>query len=630
MALKAIWLTLLFIGLHFDSSHSIGDVHTNISGSHTIQLSDSSTSLDKFPQNVSLNQTSISNSSPVQDSCYPWMFRNETNGACECSNIPNRAVHCDPTIPRTSILECYCMTYNHKLNKTELGFCLFGCGHSGITYHRLPQNLSELNAITCAKANRDSTLCGKCKPGYSPLVYSYDMSCMNCTGMAYNWIKYIAVAYIPLTFFLLFVMVFRVDGTSPLLRGLITVCQGLVSPTCMRFYLKVAKERSDLNVAFKVVSTLYGVWNLDFFRTVIPPLCLEISLLQALVLDYAVAFYPMLVVLVAYILIRLYSCNFCIIVWLWKPFYKIFHSRNQDWDVGRSVIKSFATFFLLSYLKILNVTVDLLLYTNKYTLPLGEQTYQVKHVLYYNASVEYFRGQHLYYGIVAIFIGILFVISPLVFLVIYPMHWFQKCLNFFRIHRQCTDMFVNCYQGYYKDGTNGTRDCRCFSVAFFIIQIIIMVFFVATKTRYCFLVACMMFVIMMFLQLVIQPYKEQFKVYSIIDAFMYLILALICISIITRDEADIRNASLSTPTYIFLGVVEIVPALYLIGLIVWWFLVRLHRKFSCFRVQNTEQSRVSDYFPHRMENPRIYEDQVSPLLSMSQENSSSCDSASLT
>ena len=627
MALKAILLTLLSTGLYFDSSHSISDVVT-----HTVQLFASSTSLDRFPQNVSLNQTSLSNSTPVQESCYPWMFRNETSGACECSNIPSRTVYCDGTIPRTSILECYCMTYNHKLNKTELGFCLFGCGHSGITYYKLPQNLSELNAITCAKANRDSTLCGKCKAGYSPLVYSYDMSCMNCTGLTYNWIKYIAVAYIPLTFFLLFVMIFRVDGTSPLLRGLITICQGLVSPTCMRFYLRVARERPDLNVAFKVLSTLYGVWNLDFFRTVFPPLCLEISILQALVLDYAVAFYPMVVVLVTYILIRLYSCDVRIIVWLWKPFHKIFRFKNQDWDVERSVIKSFATFFLLSYLKILNVTVDILVYTNKYTLSLGERTYQVEYVPYYDASVEYFRGQHLYFGISAIFIGVFFVILPLVFLVIYSTRCFQKCLNFFRIHRQCTDMFVNCYQGHYKDGTNGTRDCRCFSVVFFIIQIIVMVFFTVTKTRYCFLVASMMFVIVMFLQFTVQPYKEQFKVYNIIDSFMFLILALICISIIARDEADIRNPSLSTPTYIFMGVVEIVPALYLIGLIVWWLFVRkkLHRKFSCFRVQDTEQSRDSDYLPHRVENPRIYEDQASPLLGMSQENSISSDSASLT
>ena len=139
--------------------------------------------------------------------CHPWMFRNKTSGACKCSDIPYRAVLCDPTIPRTSVHKCYCMTYNHEQNVTELGRCLFQCSHSVNTvYYKIPQNKSDLNNYTCGKANRDSVLCGECKPGFSPLVYSYELKCMNYTGMSYNWIKYIAVAYIPLTFFFLFVV----------------------------------------------------------------------------------------------------------------------------------------------------------------------------------------------------------------------------------------------------------------------------------------------------------------------------------------------------------------------------------------------------------------------------------------
>ena len=101
---------------------------------------------------------------------------------------------------------------------------------------------------------------------------------------------------------------------------------------------------------------------------------------------------------------------------LWKPFQKIFDSRKQDWDLQGSVAKAFATFFLLSYLKILNVTFDLLVSTEKYTLSLGQKTYYTKQVLYYDASVEPFGGSHLYYGIAAIFVGIFFVFFPLAFL----------------------------------------------------------------------------------------------------------------------------------------------------------------------------------------------------------------------
>ena len=174
---------------------------------------------DRFSNNFTPKQVLAF---PSQDNCYPWMFRNETSGTCNCSDIPDGAVLCDTTILRTSVLDCYCMTFNHERNETELGKCLYGCDYRrqvDIVYNKLPAKAFDLNDNICAKSNRDLTLCGTCKAGYSPLVYSYDMSCMNCTGMTYNWIKYIAVAYIPLTFFFLFLVIVRFNGTSPLSKG---------------------------------------------------------------------------------------------------------------------------------------------------------------------------------------------------------------------------------------------------------------------------------------------------------------------------------------------------------------------------------------------------------------------------
>ena len=197
----------------------------------------------------------------------------------------------------------------------------------------------------------------------------------------------------------------------------------------------------------------YGIWNLDFFGLVIPPLCLNISPLQALALDYAIAFYPLLLVVLTYILIILHSRGVHIVVCLWKPFQIIFSSKKRDWNMQGSVVKAFATFFLLSYLKILNVTYDLLVFTDKYTLSLNERSYSTKPALYYDASVEYFKGSHLYYGIAAIFVGIFFVFLPLVFLVIYPMRWFQKCLNFRHIqsvHRHLHQLLPRLLQRWHE------------------------------------------------------------------------------------------------------------------------------------------------------------------------------------
>ena len=554
------------------------------------------------------------------------MFHNETSGVCECSDIPYRAVLCDPIIPRTSILDCYCMTFNKERNETELGRCVYGCGHKKDTvYHELPLKKAHLNH-TCEEYNRDSTLCGACKSGYSPLVYSYELKCMNCTGMTYNWIKYIAVAYIPLTFFFLFVVLFRLNGTSPLLRGFITVCQGFVSPVTLRVGLKTSIKKSFLfDTALKVTGSIYGIWNLDFFRLVVPPICLNISPLQALVLDYAIAFYPLLLIVLTYALISLHSRDVRIVVYLWKPFQKIFHSIKQDWDMEGSIVKAFATFFLLSYLKILNVTFDLLVYTNQYTLPFGEQNYYTRPALYYAASLEYFQGEHLFYGLAAIFIGIFFVILPLVFLVIYPMRWFQKLLNKFKIQRltQSLDMFVNCYQGYYKDGTSGTKDCRCFCVTFFLFQLTVLVLFFLSKSIYCLSIGALISILFMFFVLALRPYKEQFKAYNIIDAFMLLYTGVICIVITAADEADTKASYFSTGTYTILAGLTLTPLIYIVALSIWWIIVKrnIKRLLPCFRrkEENNEYEENAD-FADRLENPQTYNATAAPLLRIEDSN----------
>ncbi len=78
----------------------------------------------------------------LDEECYPWMFFNNTIGECSCGDIPNRSVLCNSIIPQTSILDCYCMTYDNATRKTELGVCFFGCDRIVDTlYSELPKNV---------------------------------------------------------------------------------------------------------------------------------------------------------------------------------------------------------------------------------------------------------------------------------------------------------------------------------------------------------------------------------------------------------------------------------------------------------------------------------------------------------
>ena len=76
--------------------------------------------------------------------------------------------------------------------------------------------------------------------------------------------------------------------------------QALSFPANVRAVLLLKPEESyhGASIAVRILLAIYGFWNLDFFRTVIPRICLKVDTLQALALDYGIAFYPLALIIV--------------------------------------------------------------------------------------------------------------------------------------------------------------------------------------------------------------------------------------------------------------------------------------------------------------------------------------------
>ena len=118
-------------------------------------------------------------------------------------------------------------------------------------------------------------------------------------------------------------------------------------------------------VALQVLLVLCGIWSLDFFRSVVPPFCVssDIKAIHALALEYLVAFYPIFLILITYVCIKLHDNNFRPVVWLWKPF-QIFCSIEEE--MGRHSINNqcfyniFASCFLQSFICLLHTVVHFL------------------------------------------------------------------------------------------------------------------------------------------------------------------------------------------------------------------------------------------------------------------------------
>ena len=122
----------------------------------------------------------------------------------------------------------------------------------------------------------------------------------------------------------------------------------------------------------------------------------------------------LLLLVFVYSLIELHARDFWPIVQLWRPFQRCCGNR---WDIRSSIINAFATFLLLTYIRLLNVSFDLLIPMHTFDAHGNKRGL----FLYYDGSVEFFGREHLTYAILAVIVTLFLVIFPLLLFILYPM-----------------------------------------------------------------------------------------------------------------------------------------------------------------------------------------------------------------
>ena len=346
--------------------------------------------------NYNFNNFSVSNAIDcINDrSCPTWYFCD--SGRCQCGESHDDVIKCIKDLNTSAVLDGYCVTYDDDTGSTFVGACFYNYvnleDHSegDLVYHILPEKPRELiNNSVCSWFHRKGLLCGECEEGLSPFVLSYNLSCVECPSGYTNWGKFVLGGFVPLTFFYFFVVIFNINVTSSRLHGVVWFSQALSIPALVRTIFSnsnFSRNHHDMLKAVKVFLPFYSFWNLELFRSVLPDICLNVSTLQALALEYLVALYPLVLILLSYCIIVLHDTKFTPIVIMWKPLHKIFALFRNTWDVRTSVVDSFATIYLLSYVKVLSVSTDLLAPTQVYKL----NSNIVMYGLYYSPSVTYF------------------------------------------------------------------------------------------------------------------------------------------------------------------------------------------------------------------------------------------------
>ncbi len=424
---------------------------------------------------------------------YPWFFENKTSQRCECGPIlgpqPNGVpIRCNQETKKVWLNLLYCMTYDNVTGITLVGHCPFsGLYKTGAVmdtdlaggYALLPHNLTKLNEEVCGRMNRNGPLCSRCKPGNGPTLLSYTRSCTKCSNARFGLFMFLMFACIPTSVFLLIMVFCQVHVTSAPLNFFIFASQLIVAQLKETPQLALGYSNS---VAISVILSFFGVWNLDFFHFIVPPICISECLteLQALCLDYVVAIYPLLLTVLLYICIQQHARGCRILVCLWRPFDYCFSplARRFNWNPAESLVHVFASFLLLSSTKILFVSLSLLRMVRLYAVDFHDRSphlHSSYRSLFYDPSILIFSRHHLPYALLALCMSSIFDVLPCFILVMYPTRCFQKCLNYSGIRWHAIHVFADAFNGCYKDGRNGTHDCRSFAGFYLCMRILFLV-----------------------------------------------------------------------------------------------------------------------------------------------------------
>ena len=410
------------------------------------------------------------------DPCPPWFIQKEIAGdntTVECScGPPILGVICDTKTCNTSLHIQLCMTYDPVTNTQVVAYCSFESKSEKIA--SLPPNVSDLNDFMCGRFNREGQLCGDCKKGYGPALFT-NYECAKCSTKNYGWALYLLLEFLPITVFYLVIVTFQVSATSGPLNVFIFSAQAIACSLDNNTSLSIAYgSQSWFQFMLKILITFYGFWNLDFFYSVIPPFCLSenIATLHALALQYLPAFYPLLLIFVTYILIELHDRNVRVLVWMWRPFHMCLapFRRSLRWNPKASIVSTFATFLTLAYNKLIIVSVGLLIGTRVTDIQGNSSQY-----LLLAPTVPNFGSEHLPFAILAIVVLSTFIALPPLLLIAYPTLTFQKMLGCLKVRWPALHIFADVFQGCYKNRTDGTNDYRYFAAFYFILRIIIQV-----------------------------------------------------------------------------------------------------------------------------------------------------------
>lgn len=456
---------------------------------------------------------------------YMYSFRNHLN--CSMQNfqaqIPwNFWIGLDPTGQREG-----------QLVMSELPNFFSEQDIEDLTFFVLPKSSDQLDEDICGVRNRTGPVCGQCKKNFSTSINSYDYSCTLCdedTDFVKNILLFMTFAYIPYIILLGAIIYFNLKFTSSSTSGFILFAQ-MVS-------LDIFDVNSSSGIAInnfhmhKAYLFVYGLFNFNSFANVMQPFCIgrNFTVLHVLLLEYTLAALPLLVIVCLYFLLRCKSIR-CMCCHKQKLsiqsslLLRLPRSMNRKKKKQhKSLVHALVAFILLSYTKLSLVSMKMLSTTKLYD---EDGHYLSDPRLYLAGHLSFYSKEYLLpFGLIAMFVVVLFVAIPPLFLLGVP-QLIDRLLDKERFSclrkvwpTVIIHIILDAFQGFYKPNR------RFFAGVYFVFRLAILLVY-ATTSNYLnmYMLQQLLIVLMIVLLAVFKPYKRE--VFNVVDILIFLNLSVI-------------------------------------------------------------------------------------------------------
>ena len=424
-------------------------------------------------------------------------------------------------------------------------------------------DLYDLNKSFCPPGS-SGVLCGKCSCGIH--VLSETLHCCRqaeCGSLSTvgAWFLWVSIGLGFSTLIVCFILIFDVKILSGELCSFVFFCQILHSLNLLYF-----ADCYHWPKVLGVFKTLYGLWNLRFFSGLSVNICIkDWNAIELLALEYIFAFYPFLLILLIGLVFYFQEQGWCCLCG-----HRLFISANRGLYKFRrflasrtSLIHGIATCLVLTYGKLAYISLSILtpitlsvpVGSNHTTTPLLS-LYRA----YYHGDWVYFGGQyHVYFGLLAIAVVIVFIILPPLFLMSYPVlpKVVSKCSNkvgsrLNNLYRRRTVFYLlDIFQAHYH------KELMFFAGVWFVYRLVLYIND-AFNEDVSLTLAIQVFCGAVFLLFhsVLQPYKR--RRYNVIDSLFFVNIIAISTVLLCSQSTVIRKDILEVLLYILL----VLPYLY--------------------------------------------------------------------